>query len=258
VEEEQLENHVVIIGYGRVGKHLVNVLESLSIPLLVIESDSKRIEILNQRGIPTLYGDAGNSEVLKHARLDTARVCVATVPEETTAILIVTAARDLNPKVPVYARAATEDGVRELKRMGANHVVHPELEGGLELVHHTLLSLGYPLQEVHRFAEAVRQDHYDFDITTTDEHRSLHDLLQAMKGIEVVWMQIADTSPLVGKSLLEANLRSRTGASVVAVIRDQRLVPNPKSGTVFEAGDRLGVIGEKEQILAVQEMANLS
>lgn len=254
IQEDQLVNHVVIIGYGRVGKHLVNILESLSIRLLVIEADAERLAILNQRNIPTLYGDAGNSDVIVHAHLERARALVTTVPDESTAIMIVTAARDLNPNLQIIARAATEDGVRYLAELGADHVVHPELEGGLELVHHTLLSLDFPLQEVHQFAEAIRRDRYDFDVTTDEEHRSLHDLLAGLKGIEIVWMSIDKASPLAGKSLAEANLRAQTGASVVALVRNQQLVANPKSMTVFEPGDRIGVIGEKEQIEVVQSL----
>jgi CPA2 family monovalent cation:H+ antiporter-2 len=179
---------------------------------------------------------------------------VTTVPDETTAILVVVAARDLNPDLAIIARAATEQGVRSLAELGSDHIIHPELEGGLELVHHTLLSLGFPLQEVHRYAEAVRRDHYDINVTSDEEHRSLHDLLRAFKGIEVIWMELNEASSLVGKSLAEANIRAQTGASVVALVRDKQLIANPKSMTVFEAGDRIGVIGEQDQIEVVQHL----
>lgn len=258
IQEDQLVDHVVIIGFGRVGKHMVSVLESLSIPLLVIEADAERMAILNQRHIPTLYGDAGNSDVIVHAHLERARALVTTVPDESAAMMIVTAARDLNPDLQIIARAATEDGVRHMIELGADHVVHPELEGGLELMHHTLLSLGFPLSEVHHFAETVRRDRYDFDITTDAEHRSLHDLLLSMKGIEIVWMSIDAAGSLVGKSLAEANLRAHTGASVVALVRNGQLTANPKSMTVFEPGDRIGVIGEKEQIEVVQGLLKMA
>jgi CPA2 family monovalent cation:H+ antiporter-2 len=254
IQEEQFVDHVVIIGYGRVGKHMVDVLESLSIPLVVIETDAERMAELNQRNIPTLYGDAGNSDVIVHAHLERARALVSTVPDETTAIMIVTAARDLNPHLRIIARASTEDGVRHLSELGADHVVHPELEGGLELMHHTLLSLGFPLQEVHEYAESVRRDRYDFDVTTDAEHRSLHDLLLGMKGVKIIWMTIDAASPLAGKSLAEADLRAQTGASVVALVRNTQLVANPKSLTVFEPGDRIGVIGEQEQIEVMQSL----
>jgi len=58
----------------------------------------------------------------------------------------------------------------------------------------------------------------------------------------------------VGQALAEADLRVRTGASVVAILRDGQLMANPKSMTVFEAGDRIGLIGEREQIEAVEKL----
>jgi CPA2 family monovalent cation:H+ antiporter-2 len=117
----------------------------------------------------------------------------------------------------------------------------------LELVHHTLLSLGFPLREVHDYAEAVRRDRYNTNITADEEFQSLHDLLHATQGIEIYWLELNGASPLIGKTLAEADIRSRSGASVVALIRNHQLMANPKSMTVFEAGDRIGLIGEQEQ-----------
>jgi CPA2 family monovalent cation:H+ antiporter-2 len=248
IDEEQLGDHVVIIGYGRVGKHLVDVLVQLKIPFLVIESDMERVEGLDQNQVATLYGDAANSEVITHAGLERARALVVTVPEEIAAATIVASVRALNPDLPIIVRAATEDGVHQLAGLGATHIVHPELEGGLEMVHYTLLQLGFPLREVHEYSEAVRRDRYDLQTLSSDEHRSLHDLLVATESIEIAWIELEESSPVVGKLLKEADIRSRTGASVVALIREGRLLPNPKSMTEFKAGDRVGLIGEKEQI----------
>ena len=92
VDEEKLADHVVIVGYGRVGEHLVDVLQSLEVPLLVIELDVERIETLNKRQAATLYGDPSNSEVITHAGLQRARALVVTVPEETVTFMTVAAA----------------------------------------------------------------------------------------------------------------------------------------------------------------------
>ena len=67
------------------------------------------------------------------------------------------------------------------------------------------------------------------------------------------WNYSAESS-LIGKSLTEANIRSQTGASVVALIRDKQLIANPKSITIFEAGDRIGVIGEYDQLEKAQQL----
>jgi CPA2 family monovalent cation:H+ antiporter-2 len=256
--EEELTRHVVVVGYGRVGRHIVDVLETLRIPHLAIESDFERVEALNRRGTATLFGDAANSEVLTHAGLERARALVVTTPEEATNELIVAAAHDISPNLPIISRAATEAGVTRLSELGAQDVIHPELEGGLHIVRHLLLQLGFPLPEVHRYTEAVRRDHYDLQVSTNEEHRLLHNLLDAMINIEVTWLSLAEGNPLVGQTLAEANLRARTGASIIAILRGQQLIANPKSMTVFQAGDRIGFIGERDQIEATEVLLSAS
>lgn len=256
--EDTIQNHVVVVGYGRVGRHIVDVLEALHIPHLVIEADVERVEALNRRGTVTLFGDAANSEVITHAGLERARALVVTVPEEATSELLVAAARDLAADLPIIVRAATEEGVKRLVDFGAQDVIHPELEGGLEIVRHMLLRLGFPPQEIYRYTDAVRQDHYDLQINSDKEHRLLHDLIDATSNIEVTWLQLPPGNPLVGQTLANAGLRARTGSSVVAILRNTKLIANPKSMTVFEVGDRIGLIGDKNQIEAAEKLLAVS
>lgn len=117
---------------------------------------------------------------------------------------------------------------------------------------HTLLQLGFPLQEIYRYTDAVRHDHYDLQINTEEEHRLLHDLLDAADSIEIRWFRISENNPLVGQTLADANLRAQTGASVVAILREGHLMANPKSVTVFLPGDRIGLIGDLQEIHAAQ------
>jgi len=254
VDETKLADHVVIVGFGRVGSHLVEVLQTLSVPQVVIESDIERIATLNERRIPAFYGDASSSEVITHAHLERAKALVCTTPDETAALMIVTAAKDLNPKLMILTRAATEAGVKHLAAAGADVVIHPEWEGGLELVQHTLLSLGFPVPQVYDYTESVRRDHYDARIDTTRELRSLHQLLHASKHVEISWLALDRASPLAGRALAESDIRARTGASVIALIRDGKLTANPKSAVRFEAGDRVGVIGDPAQIEAARRI----
>lgn len=252
--EEKFEGHVVIVGYGRVGRHIVNLLGQMSIPHLVIDSDAERIEEINQRQIPSLYGDASNSEVLTHAGLEHARALVVAGPDESASELVVAAARDISPTLPIIARATTEEGIKHLTELGAQDVIHPELEGGLEIVRHTLLKLNFPLHEIIRYMDAVRRDHYDVQVNTEEEHRLLHDLINAMANIEVTWLRLPTGNSLVGQTLAEANLRAKTGASVVAIMRNKKVMANPKSQTIFETEDRIGLIGDKEQIEAAANL----
>lgn len=252
--DETIKDHVVIVGYGRVGSHIVNLLMKMSVPHLVIDSDPDHIEQLNQKRILNLYGDASNSEVLTHAHLQNARALVVASHDESANELVVATARDISSKLPIIARATTEAGINQLAQLGAEDVIHPELEGGLEIVRHTLLKLDFPVTEIIRYMDAVRRDHYDTQINSQEEHRLLHDLINASDNIEVTWFSLTADNPLVGRSLQDADLRALTGASVVAIMRKGQLIANPKSLTTFEADDRVGFIGDNEQVEAVERL----
>jgi CPA2 family monovalent cation:H+ antiporter-2 len=200
-----------------------------------------------------LIGDAANSEVLNHVGLDHARALVVTLPDEAATEMVVSAARELAPDLPIIA-AATQSGVRRLTEIGAQDVIHPELEGGLEVVRHTLLALDFPAAQVQHYTDAVRHDQYDTTVSSVAERQSLDQLRNAVRGIEIGWRQIQLGSPLIRQTLAETNLRAQTGASIVAIIRAGQTLPNPKSDTRFQANDLLGLIGDTGQLAAVDQL----
>ncbi|QBD74516.1 sodium:proton exchanger [Ktedonosporobacter rubrisoli] len=173
---ETLHEHVVVVGYGRVGHHIVQVLSHLEVPRLVIDLDVSRIIELDGQGVPTLYGDAAESEILTHAHVERAQAVVVTVPDEASAFIIVAKVRKLAPQVTIIVRAATQDGVHRLFELGANEVIHPELEGGLNIVRQTLTHLGYAENETQQYISAVRHDHYDLTASTLAEQYTLAQL----------------------------------------------------------------------------------
>lgn len=249
--------HVVVVGYGRVGEHIGTVLNRLNIPFLVVEADNHRADDFMTKNIPTLIGDAANSDVLTHAKLEQAKALVVTLPNEAASELVVAAARDLAPNLPIIARAATNSGVQRLADLGAQDVIHPELEGGLEIIRHTLLRLGYAATQVQGYTDAVRRDQYHTNSTPT-EHLILEQLIQSVRGFEIAWRSIAASSTMIGQSLAALNFRAQTGASVIAVIRDQQLISNPESQLTIAPGDLLGLIGDESQINAADALINRS
>jgi CPA2 family monovalent cation:H+ antiporter-2 len=158
VRVEPLTGHVVVVGSGRVGRHISEVLTQLKVPRLVVEVDPARLAILRRLGVPVLFGDAASSEVLDHAGLERARALIVTLPDDAAAGAVVMAARARSPELRIIARASTWDGARRLRDIGANHVVRPELEGGIEIVRRTLLDLELPLDDVARYVEVIRQE----------------------------------------------------------------------------------------------------
>jgi K+:H+ antiporter len=241
---EGLSGHVVVVGYGRVGEHIVTVLGRLRIPRLVVELDIGRAVELDQQGVPTLYGDAADSEVLDHAGLSRARALVVTLPDEAASEVVVAAGRHQAPQLPIIARAATQDGVERLFQLGAQDVILPELEGGLEIMRHTLLRLGFPFTEVEGYVEAVRRDRYDISVSTPSEQGALDQLLRASRALGIAWFCVSEGSSLIDQPLSEVRLNTNRRSRIIAVVRDGQLVAHPDPSFRLQANDLVSVIGQ--------------
>lgn len=157
------EGHAVVVGYGRVGELTGHALAQLGVSLGIVETDIGLVRRLNAAGLPAIWGDAASLEVLSMAAVGSARLVVLAVPDESTSLLAVANVRRLNATVPIVVRAPSATEVPLLRALGANEVVVPEYEGGLELMRQALLALGYDGEEALHFSRAVRDIHYGPD-----------------------------------------------------------------------------------------------
>jgi CPA2 family monovalent cation:H+ antiporter-2 len=153
-----MQDHVVIIGSGRVGRHIAEMLGRQNIPRLVVESDPFILSRLQALHIPVLYGDAANSEILEHAGLERARLLVITVPDYVSALAMDATARSCAPGIKIIARASSWEGGRRLLDAGVQKIVRPELEGGIELLRQTLQDLEFADEETAPLIEAAREE----------------------------------------------------------------------------------------------------
>jgi CPA2 family monovalent cation:H+ antiporter-2 len=245
---EHLTGHVVIVGCGRVGRHIAEVLGQIGIQRLVVESDTSLIKRLAELGVPVLFGDAANSEILKHVRLPQARALIVTVPDDAAALTIVTTARRIAREIHIVSRASSWEGARRIREAGAAAVVRPELEGGVEVVRQTLLGLEFPTYDVQRYTDIVRREGLDVSPSRVDRTRVLEDLAHAVGNLEIDWITVAETSAVAGQTLASANVRAKTGASIVAVGRGHRVTSNPSPTDTLRPDDRVAVIGSREEI----------
>jgi CPA2 family monovalent cation:H+ antiporter-2 len=154
----QLSNHVVICGHGLVGRNLGMVLERRSFSYLVIDNDPRIIDTLHAKGVPHIYGDASNPEILSRAVLDKAKVLVITFHEPTATELTVRNALKINPKLDVVARIHFDDEAQTLRTLGVAELVRPEFEAGLEIVRHTLHRFGLTGTEIQYIINALREE----------------------------------------------------------------------------------------------------
>ncbi|MCB0023087.1 MAG: cation:proton antiporter, partial [Caldilinea sp.] len=248
VPADGLEGHVVVAGAGRVGQFVAGMLHRLHVPVVAIELNQQRVDECKQQGIPVIYGDAAHPVVLKAAAVARAHLALVTTPAMKTTQSIAQQIRTLNPELHIVARAEAIEQLEVLHDIGVYEVVQPEFEAGLEIARQALLHLDLPAPEVQRYTDAVRQDLYAPIYQMHSEYAEVHALEQARRLLEFTWVTLPEGSPLAGCSLGEAQIRSHTGATVVAIMRRGALVSNPGTAEILRAGDVLAVLGNHGEL----------
>ncbi len=128
IDHDRMHNHVVLVGYGRVGRRIGEQLDDMQLPYLVIEHDRHYVEQLRKRHIPIIYGDASLPGILEHAELTHARVLAITTPERFQTRRVIELARKLNPSIDIVVRTHQDDEFQYLKNLGIASVVMGERE----------------------------------------------------------------------------------------------------------------------------------
>ena len=159
-DESALQQHAIVVGYGRVGQYTAHLLQRLGIPFVIIEADQNRLESLQKQKLPAIYGDGGSAEVLHAAHIERARMVLIAVGSAVDVESIARQARTVAPTVHIVARAAVINQVEVLHALGIHEVVQPEFEAGLEMMRQTLLHFGIPSGTIEQMSDEVRDAAY--------------------------------------------------------------------------------------------------
>lgn len=254
--ESLFENHVVVVGYGHAGKSVLEALVRLEVPCLLVERDLPVAEEAEGEGIPVLVGDAANSEILAHAHLDVARVLVIAGGGEAAAEVIARETRSLAPALRIVTRADSADGVEALVAAGVNDVVRPELEGGIELMRHTLLDLGYRPRQIQEYANDLRASGYEAlgDGARRKRMRAAERMMASLAEVDLHWVEVASGSAVAAATLGALDLRACTGAQAVALRRGEDLELFLGADTVLCPGDHVALMGTDAQLEAAEAL----
>jgi monovalent cation:H+ antiporter-2, CPA2 family len=255
-EEIPAQNHVVVCGYGRVGRNIVQLLREHAYPVLVIDQSESRIQQLREANIPYIYGNAASLNVLEKAGVDQARGMAVTLPDPMSTRLCIKRSLELAPELDVVVRANQDKDIELLYQLGAKEVVQPEFEASLELASQLLTEVGLPLPVIQREVQQIRTSHYSGLRSERSSYQVSRDIQEAAQGMNSRWYPLPDNSPLIGMTLEESNLRRLTGVSLMAIRRtDGEEVDYPDPQTMLAKDDRLLIVGEANELAAFNELA---
>lgn len=228
---QQLKNHYIVCGYGRMGREVCDTLEENGESFVVIDNDQDKIDELIAKGFLFIQGDGASDETLMQAGIDKAKGLAAVVKSDAENIFITLSARLLKKDLFVVARAIEERTESKLLKAGADRVVKPYELGGKRIVH-LLLKPG-----VTDFIEGVARK----------------------KGIDIHLEEILIQGPcsLVDKTLAESPLRKDLNVMVIAISKGNgKFIYNPRSNEKIQIGDKLIVIAETDNLTKLNKLVS--
>jgi voltage-gated potassium channel len=227
---ENIRDHFIICGYGRIGSTVARQFRRQQLPYVVVERDTTRVQAAMEDGALGVEADASREDVLKRVGIDRARGLIAVVGTDAENVYTVLTARVLRPDLFIVTRAENEESAAKLRRAGADRVVSPYHIGGMQIAQ-----------------TAVRPAVVDFvELATNADNMEL-----AMEQIA-----IGAASAFANQTIVDANVRQRYGAIVVGIQRqDRRMEFNPEPDTRIEAGDKLVVLGRPDSLKRLESDA---
>jgi len=241
----QPDPQVVILGYGVGGELLAEVLNEAGMPFAALDLNAQRVRQARQQGTPLYYGDVTSREILERAGVANARQVVVMVNDPRATLHAVRVAREVGPKAVIIARARYVGETPALIAAGADEVVAQELEASFTIIERVTREARLPRPG--RAVSPGRRDAGDVGALPAGG-------AQLPAGLEVESAVVPEGAWIAGRSLADADLRRRTGATLVAFTRESDTAVHPSPGDVLQTGDVLTLVGKAEQIAAACEL----
>jgi monovalent cation:H+ antiporter-2, CPA2 family len=236
-------NHVVVAGFGLNGRNLAHVLKEAGIAYVILDINPDTFRKASTEGEPIIFGDVSSTTILREAGIQTARGIVFAISDPATTRRGVRAARALNRELFIIVRTRYASEIDELYRLGADDVIPEEFETSIEIFTRVLGKYHIPRNIIDAQIRVLRGECYGMlrgtcEITKPSVER-IADFLSA--GTAETFYISKDAWP-AGMLLKEIGFRTKTGATVIAVVRGDESFASPGADFRVESGDTLVLV----------------
>ena len=239
---------VVIVGYGLNGQNLSRVLKASGVSFRVLEMNIDSVRRAKALEVPISFGDGGRPDALMQAGIHRAKIVVFAISDPQSTRRGVSTARRLAPGVYVIVRTRFMSERQDLLDLGADEVIPEEFETSIEIFSRVLRRLHVPRGNIAAQVALIRREGYQWlreELTPEQELEAVREVL-GESAVDTIYLSAV--SPIAGRSLGELDIRSRTGVSVVSVVRDGEAIHGPGPHFYLQPNDVLLVVGIHESI----------
>ena len=240
--------HVIIAGYGAAGRHLSDVLETAGIPFVVVDLNHEVVRGAQRDGRPMIFGDSTQPEILERAGIERAQVLVLALSDDLATQRTAQVVRAIEPSVHIVARTGAIAQIQDLHQAGADEVIADEFETSIEMLTRVLHRYHVPRNVIRAQTRALRGESYRMLRVPTMDSKLGERLIDILAAGTADVFHIAPGTPASGCSLGELDLRARTGATVIAVVRGEIPFTNPGPDFELQAGDEIVLVGGHGEI----------
>jgi CPA2 family monovalent cation:H+ antiporter-2 len=252
----KLDSHVVIVGFGINGRNVAKILKDLNIPYVILELNPITVKEMKKQGEPIFLGDATSVDVLKIAGVDKAKLIVIAISDPISTRRIVTLARRINSDIYIIVRTRYVSEIEELKKLGADEVIPEEFETSIQISTRVLSFFNVPLNVTKEYISKLRESSYIplLNVSVGDN------LSKLVKGkfhhlsFNLATYLVEENSISAGKSIAELNFRAKTGATIIAVKRDDEIHLNPNASFILKPGDLVLALGKPAELEKATEL----
>ena len=225
---EKLEGHIILCGFGRVGRGAAEELRKAGASFVVVDNNDERVERAIKAGMLAVLADASRDETLRDVGIARAKGLIATLASDADNLFVILSAKTLNPNLQLSARIAEESSEQKMRRAGADFVFAPYDSTG------------------HRMAQALLRPHVlqFLDFTT-----------QKGVDVEIEQVRVAADSAFAGRTLADADIRHKSGVVILAIRKsDGEMIFNPSPQVMMSAGDYLIAMGDTRNLQRLEQL----
>jgi len=218
----KLEGHIILCGYGRVGRGAADELRKAGTPFVVIDHNDERVERAMTAGMLAVLADAGRDETLRDVGIATAKGLIATLASDADNLFVVLTAKTLNPNLQLSVRIAEESSEQKMRRAGADFVFAPYTTTG------------------HHMARAMLKPHVLQFLDFTE---------QSGVDVEIEQVKVNGQSAFAGRALADVDIQHKTGVVILALRKSSgEMLFNPTPDVKMSAGDHLIAMGDASNL----------
>lgn len=243
-----LSNHVIIAGFGLNGRNLARVLKETGINYIVIELNPETVKKEKFKGEKIIYGDITKEQILSQVSIKTANAIVFAISDPASLRRGLNLAKKLNPSIYSIVRTRFASDIDDLLNLGADEAIPEEFETSIQIFSIVLKRFHIPLNVIMKQVNLLRSEAYSLMRKEPGKFHALTNIDEFLAAGITETYYISENNTFIDSTIAKMNLRVKTDATIIAIVREKQTITNPSGKEIIQAHDTLVITGNHKAV----------